>query len=1099
MRPDLESTILSEIQNSITGIRTHRLKKRLIELGLRDGLDHVTDELLSAQRNQLVRFPGRTWSLPFLPENYAETDATSDDNEFHAERRKPINRTLKAIPGTVIRGTSVATGNKERDLETSDEDNPVSWPIFRRLCDHYIECLRLGAASRASHSADKHTSQFHILKLTSRWWPDSVGSRSIRISRNDLGGDFLNGLAKRTRDPILLGYPLSVSYIPKEDMYLVVPMGILQCEINLDDGALTLTPNATAPILNPDWVRYHQSRKEFRSSLRRLAELTDLGSDDLSYTGREGWADVVQMTQMTQSFLPDQLADRLDPAITSGGLHLGTIDQLQNCVGLFLISENNYTKGSQADLRSLATNDALSVNETSLAGFFAGSVLGPPKAPVAAPFDLSEDQYLAVKDGLSNKVTVISGPPGTGKSQVVASILTSALINGKTALFSSHAHKAIDAVQDRIDELLPDRRVLMRVGGGHADGNTDFKSAINTLIATLQNKSDFDPLKSELQTLLSHNNRIDNIIGLSDEVSGLTMELGACWAEKRTRDISLEDTTATDLSEFNPVTRRWWMRVWQRIMRFFKRTPSEPALAKGLEPSSPHTMSVVELADKIQTLEKRHRVAVSKLAESASSEDLAEELSALKTVISKLYPTAVDQLAESSPEHRERLSELQGAIGLATSRADQLAVWERYADVITRHFPIWSGTALGVPSRIPLVMGLYDYVIIDEATTCNIAQALPLLARARHAIIVGDKMQTGMISDLDPGREREMLVDAGLDAPVLKRFSFSQVSLFDLANSLRGAKRHILRDHFRCDPEIADYISHTFYSGSLLVRTNKSGLRPPAGTRTGLHWTNILGPIESAGRGSRSESEAKAIAEHIEDLIKRQEYKGSIGVVTPFKQQANLIISEIERRLSFEEREACSLSVGTAHKFQGDARDLILISMCYGSSMPRGSLWFLADSTDWLNVAVSRARAVCNIFGNRLACEQSSIRHIAMLAKRVGRRSDDYEATKPIFDSPWERTLFEALRKVGIDTLTQYPLAGRRLDMAIITKNIKLDIEVDGDTYHRDRDGFRKVSDYWRDHVVRSLGWQVQRFWVYELKEDLEGCVERIKQAIGNH
>ena len=109
---------------------------------------------------------------------------------------------------------------------------------------------------------------------------------------------------------------------------------------------------------------------------------------------------------------------------------------------------------------------------------------------------------------------------------------------------------------------------------------------------------------------------------------------------------------------------------------------------------------------------------------------------------------------------------------------------------------------------------------------------------------------------------------------------------------------------------------------------------------------------------------------------------------------------------------------------------------------------------------------------------------------------DDLRAREPIFESPWERALYEALAKAGITPITQYPLCGRRLDMAVITNKLKLDVEVDGDTYHRDRDGFRKMSDYWRDHAVTSLGWQVQRFWVYELKENMGGCVERIKELV---
>jgi very-short-patch-repair endonuclease len=67
--------------------------------------------------------------------------------------------------------------------------------------------------------------------------------------------------------------------------------------------------------------------------------------------------------------------------------------------------------------------------------------------------------------------------------------------------------------------------------------------------------------------------------------------------------------------------------------------------------------------------------------------------------------------------------------------------------------------------------------------------------------------------------------------------------------------------------------------------------------------------------------------------------------------------------------------------------------------------------------------------------------------------------------------------------------------MALVSnknQNRKVDIEVDGDKYHRNRDGSRKKDDVWRDIQLHGMGWIVMRFWVYQLREDLNGCVEKI-------
>ena len=88
---------------------------------------------------------------------------------------------------------------------------------------------------------------------------------------------------------------------------------------------------------------------------------------------------------------------------------------------------------------------------------------------------------------------------------------------------------------------------------------------------------------------------------------------------------------------------------------------------------------------------------------------------------------------------------------------------------------------------------------------------------------------------------------------------------------------------------------------------------------------------------------------------------------------------------------------------------------------------------------------------------------------------------------------FDALTEASIETVPQHPLAGYRLDLAIPDK--KIDIEVDGKKYHLDEFGKRKASDIWRDMTVENLGWTVLRFWVHELNDDMDSCVERIRDV----
>ncbi|MFX0542869.1 AAA domain-containing protein [Roseovarius sp. S4756] len=96
---------------------------------------------------------------------------------------------------------------------------------------------------------------------------------------------------------------------------------------------------------------------------------------------------------------------------------------------------------------------------------------------------------------------------------------------------------------------------------------------------------------------------------------------------------------------------------------------------------------------------------------------------------------------------------------------------------------------LGTPRRIPLDDGLFDLVVFDEASQCDIATAIPLFARAKRAVVVGDDQQLSFIPPIGPGSRSEP--DAGTNLPIAKmaRFAQSRRSLFDFASRVPNVAR----------------------------------------------------------------------------------------------------------------------------------------------------------------------------------------------------------------------------------------------------------------------------------------------------------------------
>ncbi len=92
----------------------------------------------------------------------------------------------------------------------------------------------------------------------------------------------------------------------------------------------------------------------------------------------------------------------------------------------------------------------------------------------------------------------------------------------------------------------------------------------------------------------------------------------------------------------------------------------------------------------------------------------------------------------------------------------------------------------------------------------------------------------------------------------------------------------------------------------------------------------------------------------------------------------------------------------------------------------------------------------------------------------------------------WEGPFFEALKKAGLNPVPQYPVDQYRLDFAIVYGDTHLDVEVDGELYHKEWDGARCKSDIIRDIRLTALGWKVKRFWVYRVRDEMDQCVQEV-------
>ncbi len=224
--------------------------------------------------------------------------------------------------------------------------------------------------------------------------------------------------------------------------------------------------------------------------------------------------------------------------------------------------------------------------------------------------------------------------------------------------------------------------------------------------------------------------------------------------------------------------------------------------------------------------------------------------------------------------------------------------------------------------------------------------------------------------------------------------------------------------------------------------------------------------------------------------MKSQNFKGTIGIISPLRELANKAKTLVQdNKMLVPEQLDVVTQINTANGFQGGECDIILFMLGLNENRKHGEEWYITASENKyiFNVSVSRAKILFVGFGNRKRAMLTGLSYIQKLIP-------EERKLRHISIGPGEEKLQLALQRKGIETVAQYPIAGRYLDLAI--PDLKIDIEVDGQAYHLDRFGCRKSDDIHRDCLLDAKGWKVIRIWHNEVINNVELCIQKIMKII---
>lgn len=541
---------------------------------------------------------------------------------------------------------------------------------------------------------------------------------------------------------------------------------------------------------------------------------------------------------------------------------------------------------------------------------------------IIVPFDFNQSQHTAIQKALQNSISVIEGPPGTGKTQTILNLITNIIARDMNCAVVSNNNTAIVNIQEK---LIEEDLGFISATLGKSDNVTSFFD-----------NNDDQALDNFLETykVYKDNTRVKQIHDLSltmkqlqtteINIAKLNNELNAVLAEQRNQQ-PLNNLTI-------PINRKHSSKVYLNFIRrleqnnkinFFERWMINYKLKIKIQKHD-----TIELISGLEKLFYKTRIKELKSDIEALNRELV--MNNKDKVIHDLKKLSRDYLFEGIKKHYEH-------IDIKTFNKDSYK--KDYYNFLKR-YPVVLSTTQSLLNNAPKGF-LFDYLIIDEASQGDLLSSVLAMSCARKLVIVGDSRQ---LQQIDEERLFEASSKLAKKYNIPNSYQYESNSILkSVIESVKNIPKTLLREHYRCAPDIINFCNKMFYNEELIPMTSN----------TGRH-IEIIKTVEGNharknpyGTGMYNQREIDELSSCLKDI---DLYK--IGVITPFRYQAELI------RTSFE---GTKLEADTIHKFQGRQKDEVYLSFVVNAldkdpEQVENRLYDFITNEKLLNVAISRGK-----------------------------------------------------------------------------------------------------------------------------------------------
>lgn len=591
----------------------------------------------------------------------------------------------------------------------------------------------------------------------------------------------------------------------------------------------------------------------------------------------------------------------------------------------------------------------------------------PASSTPIYPFRTNLSQRAAIDNALRYPISVIDGPPGTGKTQTILNLIANIIVDeSKTVAIVSSNNTAVDNVRDKLTDE----------GFGYVAANLGKREKKTRFFADQQQRNQLvnelrcstEQALPSAEDMIGRDRRLQGLQDAERRLAQLRAKLDAYELERRHFLGYFERQQLPDPEQL-PVL-RWNSK---KILDFIADTDLATA----------HAGRITQLIDRIGNYFKYRSMRridpqdvdiVLRLQRLFYDRKITELEQQIDEVQKSLDGADFDRLAEEQrtlSALRLRAHLRQRYLQRPPQIYDQQYTKKKWAE-FSHDYPIVLSTCHSLEHSIGRGR-LVDYLVIDEASQVDLLAAGIALACCRNLIVVGDLRQLAHI----PGIQESECPPAPGSTYDYRRHSILS-SLIELYGE--SLPRVMLREHYRCDPKIIGFCNQKFYGDDLIPFTQsapESRTMVVARTVAGNHMRQHL------GGGRSNQREVDVIEREVIPQLCADIPSENIGVTTPYRKQVSKVTDALIE----------SVEADTVHSFQGREKDAIVMTTVLDETWRGRTGLRFADDPRLVNVAVSRAKKLFVLVTNHAMLPTS--RHLRDLIGYINYHNLDAE----VFDS----------------------------------------------------------------------------------------------------